>query len=102
LSRKFLNYSCNKASGTDKITIADTALKGKLLANVDLTDAQFTIGASATSNSQRFIYDSGTGALFFDSDGNGLMPQIQIANLGRGTALSKSDILIFTAGASSI
>jgi Ca2+-binding RTX toxin-like protein len=81
-------------SGTDKIVIANTALEGKLPANVDLTDAQFTIGASATSNSQRFIYNSGTGALFFDPDGNGLMPQVQIANLGRDTVLSKSDIHI--------
>ncbi len=83
-------------SGTDKIAIADTAFDGKLPANVELTDAQLTLGA-ATTSSQQFIYNSSTGALFFDPDGNGLLPQTQIANLGSGTALSKSDILIFKA-----
>ena len=84
-------------TGVDKIAIVDTALDGKLPANVELTDAQFYIGAAATSSNQRFIYNSSTGALFFDSDGSGLLPQIQIANLGSGTALSRSAISIFKA-----
>jgi Ca2+-binding RTX toxin-like protein len=84
-------------SGIDKIAISSIALDGKLPADVELTDSQFTVGASATSSSHRFIYNFSTGALFFDLDGDGLMPQIQIASLGSSTALSRNDILIFKA-----
>ena len=57
-----------------------------------LSSAQFTIGSAATDASDRFIYNSFTGGLFFDSDGIGSLEQVQLATLSPGLSLSNSDI----------
>ena len=44
------------------------------------------IGSAASSADQRFIYDTGTGSLFFDTDGAGGADQAQIASLSAGLA----------------
>jgi Tol biopolymer transport system component len=43
--------------------------------------SQFTIGSSAANASDCFIYNSSTGVLFFDPDGNGSQGQVQLAVL---------------------
>ncbi|WP_099070063.1 calcium-binding protein [Nostoc linckia] len=54
-----------------------------------LPSGRFTIGASATTSSQRFIYNSTTGALFFDRDGNaGGFTQVQFAQLSTDLSLT--------------
>jgi Ca2+-binding RTX toxin-like protein len=59
-----------------------------------LAASRFTIGAAATTTSQRFIYDSSNGNLFFDVDGLGGTSQVQIAQLSTGLALSNTNFNI--------
>ena len=54
-----------------------------------------TIGSSANDSSDRFIYNSGTGDLFFDSDGTGSAQQTKLAKLDAGLALTNSDFEMF-------
>ena len=55
---------------------------------------QFTIGSSASDSSDRVIYNSSSGDLFFDADGAGSNPQVQFASLNSGLALIASDFVV--------
>ena len=55
----------------------------------------FTTGASATTDLQRFIYNSADGNLFYDSDGVGSNTQVLIAILTSNLALTNQDIVVF-------
>ncbi|MEH2422438.1 MAG: calcium-binding protein [Nostoc sp.] len=60
-----------------------------------LSANQFTIGASATTSNQRFIYDSTTGALFFDQDGSASgFTQVKFAQLSTGLSLTKNNFVV--------
>jgi len=99
----------NATEGCDMITDFDpTATTGDLF-NVSssgfatiggpgtLAATRFTIGAFATTASQRFIYDSSNGNLWFDSDGTGGTAQVKIAqltNFGSIAALSNTNFNI--------
>ncbi|MHC5746889.1 MAG: beta strand repeat-containing protein [Nostoc sp.] len=62
---------------------------GTLLAN------QFTIGTSATTSEQRFIYNSTTGGLFFDLDGSASgSTQVQFAQLSTGLSLTENNFVV--------
>ncbi|MEH1866169.1 MAG: calcium-binding protein [Nostoc sp.] len=60
-----------------------------------LQETQFTIGTSATTSSQRFIYDDSTGALFFDEDGSASgFTQVQFAKLSTGLSLTENNFVV--------
>jgi serralysin len=59
-----------------------------------LLDSQFVIGASAADSSDRFIYNSTNGNLFYDSDGIGGAAQVQFAQLNAGLPLAASDFIV--------
>ncbi|BDI17566.1 hypothetical protein ANSO36C_33680 [Nostoc cf. commune SO-36] len=60
-----------------------------------LSSSQFTIGISATTATERFIYDSTTGALFFDKDGSAsAFTQVQFAQLSAGLSLTNNNFLV--------
>ncbi|WP_375467818.1 calcium-binding protein [uncultured Nostoc sp.] len=60
-----------------------------------LKTSQFTLGASATTSTQRFIYNNITGALFFDQDGSGnAFTQVQFAQLSAGLSLTKNNFAV--------
>ena len=78
--------------GTDKITIITATFGGGLSAG-SLSSAQFTLGSSATTGDQRFIFDDSTGDLFFDADGSGSASQQLIAGINTtGGSFGASDI----------
>jgi Ca2+-binding RTX toxin-like protein len=52
----------------------------------------FALGSSAVDASDRLVYDISTGALFFDTDGIGVLEQTQIAQLSTKPALNHSQI----------
>ncbi|MBD2088572.1 hypothetical protein H6F67_01645 [Microcoleus sp. FACHB-1515] len=64
-------------------------------ANVAIAASQFRVGTAAATSSDRIIYDSSTGALFFDADGTGATAQVQIATLAAGLNLNSTHILAF-------
>ncbi|AUS99580.1 hypothetical protein CLI64_03795 [Nostoc sp. CENA543] len=59
-----------------------------------LNTSAFRLGTSATTASDRFIYDQATGNLFFDTDGLSGNTQIQIAQLTTKPLLSNTHITI--------
>ena len=81
--------------GEDLLCFSARGFGGELVGQALLDQSQFTLGAAATSSSDRFIYDSDTGNLFFDIDGTGDIAQVQIATLSSGLAMTNADIFIF-------
>ena len=59
-----------------------------------LSAGAFVIGTAALDAASRIVYNSDTGALFYDSDGNAAGGSVQIATLETGLALSNNDFLI--------
>ncbi|MDZ8134870.1 MAG: calcium-binding protein [Nostoc sp. DedQUE04] len=76
------------------IQVSAAGFSGGLSAGV-LKASQFTLGESATTSSQLFIYNSTTGALFFDSDGSaGAFTQVQFAGLSPGLSLTNNNFVV--------
>jgi Ca2+-binding RTX toxin-like protein len=78
----------------DTIRVSATGFASGLIANASLNVNQFTIGSAATTSAHRFIYNSSTGALLFDSDGNISNGVTQIATLSTGLAMTNQDIFV--------
>ena len=78
----------------DLIVVSASGFGGGLTANDVLKSNQFIIGSSATTATQRFIYNNATGALLFDRDGTGTAAAIQFATLNTGLALTNEDIFV--------
>ncbi|MGF2038196.1 MAG: beta strand repeat-containing protein [Nostoc sp. CmiVER01] len=59
-----------------------------------LQPSQFTLGVSATTAAQRFIYNNVTGGLFFDQDGSASgFTQVKFAQLSAGLSLTENNFL---------
>jgi len=59
-----------------------------------LPAGDFVIGAAAVDASDRIIYNSATGNLFFDQDGTGAVGQVLFADLASGLALTNNDFFV--------
>lgn len=77
----------------DTIVVSASNFGGGLKAGAAITAAQFALGTKAKDTSDRFIYDSATGALYFDADGTAAIAQVQLAFLPTGLAMTNADIL---------
>ncbi|MDZ8109917.1 MAG: calcium-binding protein, partial [Nostoc sp. DedQUE12a] len=76
------------------IQVSALGFGGGLTAGV-LKANQFTIGTSATTSAQRFIYNSTTGALFFDADGSaGGFTKVQFALVTTGLPLTNNNFVV--------
>ncbi|WP_256875257.1 calcium-binding protein [Nostoc sp. C052] len=65
------------------------------LSSGSLSANQFTIGTSATTTNQRFIYNSATGGLFFDLDGSASgFTQVKFAQLSAGLSLTENNFVV--------
>lgn len=69
---------------------------GIIFYNSILQAKQFKIGAAATTADHRIIYNSATGALYYDPDGIGSSAQVQFAQLKAGLALSSTSFGLYT------
>ncbi len=98
----FFSTALNAASNDPTITNFHVASDNIYLAHQVFTAlvagalpaGDFTIGTGATTPSQHIVYNSGTGALFYDSDGNGGGAAVQFANLSTGLSLTASNFKV--------
>ena len=79
-------------SGVDKIGLEDAVFAGVTAGNLG---SVFVVGTQAQDADDRIIYDHATGALYYDSDGNGSAAPVQFASLVAGTVLTASDFVVF-------
>ena len=77
-------------AGVDIIRLDDAFFAGIGAVGVLNADA-FHIGAAAADAEDRIVYNSATGQLFFDSNGNAAGGSTLFANLATGLALSNTD-----------
>ena len=94
-----LSASGNVDTITDFNVIYDTirlenAVFTKVGGTGTLSSGAFYRGAAAHDSSDRIIYDSATGALSYDADGNGAGAAVKFAQLAKGLALSNADFLV--------
>ncbi|MGB3206111.1 MAG: calcium-binding protein, partial [Crinalium sp.] len=82
----------------DTINIKAAGFGGGLSANAAILATQFFSGAGVTTASnatQRFLYNTTSGALFFDADGNGTgAGALQIATLTGNPNITTADIFV--------
>ncbi len=88
-------------SGVDKIQLSKAIFTALGAAGSGLTQAQFWAGAGVVKGhdaDDRIVYNSTTGALYYDADGSGSTVAVQIALLGTTThgSLLFSDIQIIS------
>ena len=85
--------------GQDKIVL-DGGVMASLGASGNLAagDVRFFSGSAAHDANDRIIYNSATGQLFYDADGNGSGAQQLIATLSNRPALSATDIAVVNGG----
>lgn len=92
------NAVTNRDTITDYNVVADTfhldnAVYGGLAAGA-LAVGAFHIGAGAAAADDRIIYNSATGALTFDSNGNAAGGSVHFATVGVGLGLTNADFFI--------
>lgn len=78
--------------GVDTIRLNSTVFDG--LSTGTLAASAFVVGAAATDENDRIIYNSATGALLFDADGTGAENAVQFARLEAGLDLSRTDFVV--------
>lgn len=59
-----------------------------------LDASQFRIGTNALDANDFIIYNSATGELLYDVDGNGIGVAVQIATVGLGLVMTHADIVV--------
>jgi Ca2+-binding RTX toxin-like protein len=78
----------------DDVILLDQAIFSSSLGLGNISSGELVIGPAAQDANDRIIYDSNTGALFYDNDGVGGNAQVQFAELPRGLALTNLDFLV--------
>jgi Ca2+-binding RTX toxin-like protein len=79
-------------SGQDRLLVDHVAFTG--LSTGVLANSAFVIGTAAQDADDRFIYDSATGDLYYDADGNGAGAAMLFATLSGHPTLTASDIVV--------
>jgi serralysin len=78
--------------GVDKIQLDDAVFTGLGLGA--LSANAFVTGSAAGDADDRIIYNSATGALYFDADGSGGGAMVQFATVASGLGLTASDFAV--------
>jgi len=78
-------------SGAADTILLDRDIFTGIAANGVLAASAFVNGTSAGDANDRIIYNSATGNIFYDADGNGAGAQIRFATVAAGTSLTSAD-----------
>jgi serralysin len=78
----------------DMIHLENTGIFSALTSTGVLASGAFNTGTRATEADDRIIYDSASGKLFYDSDGNGSAAAVQFATLTSGLTLTNADFWV--------
>ncbi|WP_310467051.1 calcium-binding protein [Sphingomonas sp.] len=81
-------------SVVDDTIVLDQTIFGALPSSGTLAPAAFHIGTAAHDADDRIIYDTTTGRIYYDADGNGAGAQVLFAQIGAGFALTNADFLM--------
>ena len=79
----------------DMIHLDDAVFMGLATGNLAASAFAANTTGLATTASDRIIYDTLTGKLFFDNDGNGANDPVLFVTLTAGLALTNSDFFVF-------
>jgi Ca2+-binding RTX toxin-like protein len=77
----------------DTIQLENAVFSGLGVAGA-LIAGKFHTGAAAHDATDRIIYDSANGRLYFDADGTGAIAKIWFATLSAGLALTEADFVV--------
>ncbi len=94
-----LTTSGNIDTIKDFVAVDDTirlenAVFTKLTATGTLAASRFRIGNQAMDADDYIIYNNTTGALYYDSNGNGTGAAVQIATIGVGLSITNTDFVV--------
>lgn len=78
----------------DTIRLDNAIFAGTGADNTTLLAGAFSIGPTAADADDRIIYNSATGALSYDANGNGAGGVTQFATLAAGLALTNADFFL--------
>ncbi|MCC5609874.1 calcium-binding protein [Nostoc sp. CHAB 5834] len=82
-------------NATNELIQISAAGFGGGLSSGKLETSQFTLGISAITSEERFIYNSATGGLFFDLDGSASgSTQVQFAQLSAGLSITEKNFVV--------
>lgn len=81
-------------ASNETIDVIASSFGGGLVTGNQITAGQFRLGSDARDASDRFIYNSGTRTLFYDSDGLGGAAKVQLATLQSDVALRAANIRV--------
>jgi Ca2+-binding RTX toxin-like protein len=81
------------ASGSDRIKLASAIFTSAGPAGT-LAASAFQLGTAADDAQDHIIYDSSTGNIYYDADGNGVGAQVLFAQVTAGLTLTNSDFYI--------
>ena len=100
----YIDTALNAASNVDKITdfsVADDTIRLSrtvftgITSDGALAGSAFVTGTSAGDGDDRILYDSATGKIFYDADGNGAGAAVLFAQVAAGTALTNLDFVAY-------
>jgi Ca2+-binding RTX toxin-like protein len=78
----------------DDFAYLENAIFTKLTATGTLNSAFFVTGTAALDGNDYIVYNKTTGALFYDSDGNGAAGAVQFASVTAGLGLTAADFYV--------
>jgi Ca2+-binding RTX toxin-like protein len=82
-------------SGADKFQFSKKVFAGLGKAVGNLTEAQFAYSTESLTTTDRIVYNSSTGALYYDADGSGTTASaVQVALIGGHPTVAVTDFLI--------
>jgi Ca2+-binding RTX toxin-like protein len=79
-------------SGTDRIEL-DSKLY-KTLTPGGLDSSAFLLGTAATTTAQRLFYDQSKGALYYDTDGSGIVPPVLVGSFDNQAVIVVGDFTV--------